>query len=234
MFESITQGIKSLYKLAYRIRNPNLRTKSSRASRYKEISKDTELDIFGDHFKPLDRAHVVDLLASLRLAPISVVHDRTMKSINFSHSDEVLISRLAGSNVTRRRQFRYWEKHSERLAAENDANVPLQTKKVAQISPDVPLNELFQPLHSHESPALSSTSKSIHTTTEATRFDPQLDASVSETQSVVSLATTARDLEGRVADLPAPPAGALDGRDFVCPYCFVLCPPRHGKSRAWR
>ncbi|KAH0190076.1 hypothetical protein KCU99_g8652, partial [Aureobasidium melanogenum] len=76
--------------------------------------------------------------------------------------------------------------------------------------------------------------QTIFTTTEATFFDPKLDLTSLETQSIISYATTARDLEGKPAELPPPPAAALDGEDFVCPYCFVLCPSAHGQGRAWR
>lgn len=232
LMESIAESIKCLYKLAYRIRNPNLKMRPSRASRYKEISEDTSLDLYGNHFAPLDRAHVIDLLARLRPDSANAVEEHTVQSIQVAVNDEALISRLTESNIIRRRQFRYWEKHSEKLAAETYANARPLTQTVIQMSGATPLDESHQPVHSDAPPA--SASKSIDTTTEAIRYDPKLDKGGTETQSAISIATTARDLEGRTAELPPLPAVVADGQDFVCPYCFILCPSRHGKGRAWR
>jgi hypothetical protein len=50
----------------------------------------------------------------------------------------------------------------------------------------------------------------------------------------VSYTTTAVDLEGRSVELPPPPKEAQLSTAFVCPYCSVLCPSKHGKGHAWR
>lgn len=153
LMESIAESIKSLYKLTYRIRNPNLRMKCSRASRYKENGDDTGPDLYGDHFASLDRAHVIDQLASLRPDSANAVEEQTIQSIQVSVNDEALISRLTESNIIRRRQFRYWAKHSEKLAAETYANARPLTQKVIQMSGATPLDEPHQPVHSDEPPA---------------------------------------------------------------------------------
>jgi hypothetical protein len=139
------------------------------------------------------------------------------------------VERFAKANTVRR----YWQKHAQKLA----------TTEVSE--PVVPLvvtlanrEEALQ-MHTPKPATDTRVSQSHHgmtifTTTEATFFNPKLDLTTFETQSVVSSATTARDLEGRPADLPPPPAAALNGQDFVCQYCFVLCPSTHGHGRAWR
>lgn len=218
LFESIVDTIESLYKIAFRIRNPNKsKMKSSKASRYKEISEDG-CDIF-EEFALFDRLHNVELMTSLR--------DGMAKR---SSRDDILISRLTKSNTTRRRQFRYWSKHAQKLA---DEHVETEDDEVSEehVKLDEAPQQQLSPL---EPPALSSIEKSIHTTTEATSYHPTLDLDSLETQTVISFASTSRDLEGRVAELPPPPRTAGNDRDFVCPYCHVICPSRYGNSRSWR
>ncbi|KAL1303414.1 hypothetical protein AAFC00_006805 [Neodothiora populina] len=230
-FKGIVETIQSLYKLALRIRGPNSTAKSSRASRYKELIPDTNRDLFGDYFAPHDQAHIIELLATLRC-----LDHTSSSSITFSTRDKVLISRLTEANVTRRRQFRYWEKHNQKLATigtSHDQSVP-QVFQIKNERDAPPSQGLHQIQHASKPIAPSNGSKSIHTTTEATRYDSKLDLGSLETESVVSIATTARDLGGHVAELPPPPTAAAEGSDFVCSYCFVLCSPKYGSSRGWR
>jgi hypothetical protein len=201
----------------------NSTSKPPRAIYYKEIDASSGLDIFGDCFAALDERHIFELFRSLR-------HDHSA----FTDDDDVLVQRFARANTARRRQFRYWQKHAQKLTAiETSAPIvvnaillgPSQGTVETQVGPEVIV---------HTQAPQSQREKSIFTASEATNFDPKLDLSPLETQSVTSVATTARDLEGRPAVLPPPPPGASNDQDFVCPYCYMLCPSRHGKGRAWR
>jgi hypothetical protein len=218
--QRIQDLVKDLYKLSFRIRNST--SKPARAIYYKEIDASSGLEIFGDCFAALDRSHILELFRSLR-------HGQSL-----TEEDNVLVQRFAKANTVRRRQFRYWQKHAQKLAT---IEVP------GVVVPTVPaLEDREEPVQSHATPkpatntqmSRSHHGKTMFTTTEATFFDPKLDLTAFETQSVVSSATTARDLEGKPADLPLPPAAASNGQDFVCPYCYVLCPSKHGRGRAWR
>ncbi|KAG9556097.1 hypothetical protein KCU71_g11693, partial [Aureobasidium melanogenum] len=221
--QRIQEQVKDLYKLSFRIRTSAL--KPARAIHYKEIDATSGLDIFGDCFAPHDKSHVYELFRSLR----------PHHSI-FNEDDDLLVQRFAKANTARRRQFRYWYKHAQKLTA-TDISEPVVMKEVA-----VDVQPRQGPVKTYTAPrprtgtqtSQSHHGKTIFTTTEATFFDPKLDLSSLETQSIISSATTARDLEGKPAELPPPPAAALDGHDFVCPYCFVLCPSPHGQGRAWR
>jgi hypothetical protein len=219
--QRIQDLVKDLYKLSFRIRNST--SKPARAIHYKEIDASSGLDIFGDCFAALDKNHIIELFRSLRLGHSSLTED-----------DDILVQRFAKANTVRRRQFRYWQKHAQKLAS---AEVPGPLVPIV-----APLQHREEPIGAHATPKLATNtqmspshhSKTIFTTTEATFFDPKLDLTAFETQSVVSSATTARDLEGKPADLPPPPAAAVNGQDFICSYCFVLCPSSHGHGRAWR
>ncbi|KAI4918799.1 hypothetical protein J4E90_003188 [Alternaria incomplexa] len=55
-----------------------------------------------------------------------------------------------------------------------------------------------------------------------------------DTKSVTSYAVTVKDLDGKGIDLPPPPKAATCDKDFECPYCWIVCPARYGKGRAWK
>jgi len=69
--------------------------------------------------------------------------------------------------------------------------------------------------------------------TEATHHHQSLDDIV-DTKSVTSYAVTVKDLDGKGIDLPPPPKAATCDKDFECPYCWIVCPARYGKGRAWK
>lgn len=77
------------------------------------------------------------------------------------------------------------------------------------------------------------TGKTLLSGTEATQHHQSLDEIV-DTKSVTSYAVTVKDLHGKGVDLPAPPRAADSEKDFECPYCYIICPARYGRGRAWR
>ncbi|PVH93752.1 hypothetical protein DM02DRAFT_695165 [Periconia macrospinosa] len=52
--------------------------------------------------------------------------------------------------------------------------------------------------------------------------------------TVISYATTAKDVKGKPADLPPLPVNMISNREFMCPYCKVVCPSWQGKGKSWR
>jgi hypothetical protein len=77
------------------------------------------------------------------------------------------------------------------------------------------------------------TGKTLLSGTEATHHHQSLDEMV-DTKSVTSYAVTVKDIHGRGVELPPPPKGANEGKDFECPYCYIICPARYGRGRPWR
>lgn len=220
--ENVVDVIKDLYRLSFRVRNST--TKATKAGRFREVDSSTGLEIFKDCYAKFDYDHVLELFRSVRHG-----------SQEFTTADYTLIQRFAIAITARRRQIRYWQKHSQKLAVvESQPTIDLVTQAIDP--PREPsLAEKRDAISTiHVLTASGRPTKTIHTSTEATFFDPKLDLTPLETQSVISIATTARDLEGRPANLPPPPGAAQCDRDFVCPYCYILCPSRHGQSRAWR
>lgn len=194
LIATIVDLIKDLYRLSFRIGNSN--TKFSRATLYKEIDPESGQDLFGECYAPFDRRHVLELFKGLRNGQTS-----------FTADDYALVQRFSDSITTRRRRFRYWQKHGQKLAVSEN---PVSTVVDVAELPNAPREPALRTIQVQESkkdtaPSQTNPSRTIFTTTEATFYNPKLDLAPLESQSVISVATTARDLEGQAADLPPPP-----------------------------
>jgi hypothetical protein len=102
-----------------------------------------------------------------------------------------------------------------------------QRNDTLEVLPDIPAVITHQEAHSQK------TGKTLLSGTEATQHHQSLDEIV-DTKSVTSYAVTVKDLHGKGVDLPPPPHAADGEKDFECPYCYIICPARYGRGRAWR
>ena len=151
-----------------------------------------------------------------------------------------LVDRLATTITHRRRALMYWGKHAKKLGdipgglkGRTERAIPLPQSS-STLKKTVANPNIGQSYHTTVHMTASSlTVESMLSGTEATTYDRKLD-DYPNTQSVISYATTAFDSRGNSVDLPPPPAAATRGFEFLCPYCGVVCPSRHGKHRAWR
>ncbi len=218
---SVVDIIKKLYELGFKIRDPRLRPSSFKASLYREVDPDTGVDLF-EVFSEFDRRHVKAFLHSVRQGrepPAGV-----------GTSADFLEPRLAASITLRRKHFRYWEKHGKKLSlfSVSRINPTKAPEKVGYASqgPSGEATKLSRPLDTGKQNTLMSM-------TEATKYHENLDDKI-ESETVISYAFTALDADGHGVELPNPPPEALKGKDFVCPYCSVVCPARYGQRKAWR
>lgn len=220
---SIVDLIKKLYELGFKIRDPRLRPSSSKAARYREVDPDTDVDLF-DVFPQFDRRHVDSLLGFLRRGrePPAVARQ----------DPDYLVPRLAASITLRRKHFRYWEKHGKKLSLHSVPRIKPAVAEAAERSGPASqgqrsgMPQLIRPLGTDEP-------KTLMSMTEATKYQDNLD-DMTERGTVVSYASTTLDADGHRLELPNPPPEALKGKDFVCPYCSVICPARYGQRKAWR
>jgi hypothetical protein len=102
-----------------------------------------------------------------------------------------------------------------------------QRNDTLEVLLDIPAIVTHQEAHSQR------TGKTLLSGTEATRHHQSLDEIV-DTKSVTSYAVTVKDLHGKGVELPPPPRAADGDKDFECPYCYIICPARYGRGRAWR
>jgi hypothetical protein len=102
-----------------------------------------------------------------------------------------------------------------------------QRNDTLEVLLDIPAIVTPQEAHSQR------TGKTLLSGTEATHHHQSLDEIV-DTKSVTSYAVTVKDLHGKGVELPPPPRAADGDKDFECPYCYIICPARYGRGRAWR
>jgi hypothetical protein len=233
---SITEILNGLYSLSFQIRSFSSKFKSQKAARYTEIDPDTHVDIFSS-YAAVDRRHVDEVFAALRATA------GNMSEPDLA-DDTFLRERLAAAITLRRRQFRYWQRHSLKLAASDYSPGDRTTRAAAasaelqQLANMVAAAEIEQQ-HTLGAPRLlpaaqSRAGESFLSPTEASAFTAKRKHDAVEAESIISYATTAVDLEGRNVELPPPPKEAQRAAAFVCPYCNVLCPAKHGRGRGWR
>jgi len=186
-----------------------------------------------EQYSQYDLQYVRELIRCLR-APNSESHEAKKEE-----DDNLLIERLSKSITLRRRQFKYWKRHREKLGVISEP----------EEAPQVRDRQVSQPeLHRHQSleaeagnvvaiavqaSASEKAPKSLLSGTEVTHHHQSLDEMV-DTQSVTSYATTTKDLSGRRIELPSPPRAADGEREFECPYCYIICPSRYSRGPSWR
>jgi O-acetyl-ADP-ribose deacetylase (regulator of RNase III) len=229
-FWEVVDIIDNLYKLSVRIRSPTLHTRSLKAASFRLLDPDTGVDMF-EQYGHFDLLYTRELLSFLRTPCIEPWHANM--------DDDYMVHRLSKAITLRRRQFKYWRRHRDKLAL---------VTGLEDISPDHaqagPQPELHRHISLQVNPenirvtevnagASEKVPKSLLSGTEATQHHRSLDELV-DSKSVTSYATTTRDLTGRGIDLPSPPRAAYGEKDFECPYCYIICPARYGNGRAWR
>ncbi|KAH8632919.1 hypothetical protein IG631_11553 [Alternaria alternata] len=228
-FEEVVDIIDNLYKLSVRIRTPSIHSRSLKASSYMPKDPETGVDIL-DAYAELDRKHVQELLLQLRRQHPS----------GSQEAQASLIERLSSSITLRRRHFKYWKRHRDKLGASAiPEEAPEPVVPASREAPNTTRNDNLEafpttPMITTSRPTPSQkTGKTLLSGTEATHHHQSLDDIV-DTKSVTSYAVTVRDLHGKGIELPPPPKAANGDKDFECPYCWIVCPARYGKGRAWK
>ncbi|KAG5766646.1 hypothetical protein H9Q72_005310 [Fusarium xylarioides] len=216
---SITDILNNLYRLSYKIRNSNLRPSSTRANLIQAVDNETGIDLFDTHYD-FDSRHLIELFTAMRQG-----------NSEDAESSDVLLERLATSNVLRRKQFRYWERHARKLGIQALPvhQTPIRERPSASEAPED--LGLLQPQRPELPPPAEE--QSHLSGTNATPYDPALDDRT-ERQTILSLASTALDADGKGIEVPKPPEEALNGDSFTCPYCWVVCPPKEGRRKTWK
>ncbi|KAF7672762.1 hypothetical protein GT037_009263 [Alternaria burnsii] len=228
-FEEVVDIIDNLYKLSVRIRTPSIHSRSLKASSYMPKDPETGVDIL-DAYAELDRKHVQELLLQLRKQHPSGAQEEQAS----------LVERLSSSITLRRRHFKYWKRHRDKLGASViPEEAPEPVVPASREAPNTIRNENLEafpttPMITTSRPTPSQkTGKTLLSGTEVTHHHQSLDDIV-DTKSVTSYAVTVRDLHGKGIELPPPPKAANGDKDFECSYCWIVCPARYGKGRAWK
>ncbi|KAF5629968.1 heat shock factor (HSF)-type DNA-binding protein [Fusarium tjaetaba] len=216
---SITEILNNLYRLSSKIRNSGLRPSSTRASLVQEVDNETGIDLFHT-LHEFDSKHLIELLTAMRQG----------RGRDDGPSD-FLPERLATSNVLRRKQFRYWERHARKLGVQL-IPVTLTAGRERPSASEAPEDAGLRQGRRLELP-YSVEEQSHLWGTNATPYDPALDDRT-ERQTILSLASTALGADGKGIEVPNPPKEALNGDSFTCPCCWVVCPPKEGRGKTWK
>jgi hypothetical protein len=229
--QTIVATIKSLYKLSYTIRRLGARVVSQKAELYRDLIPGSELE-YGEGFHSLDRDHVVNLLNDLRRVALTSSEDRDVNDQRSRHpdaSEEPLTDRLTSATTKRRRKFRYWKSHKQKLAQVATVDIKESKQDAMPQGQERTAGAVME--KSKPDATASARSRDPRTETEATRYVPA-PSGQEDAVSIAPSASTARDLDGHEAMLPAPPE--THGQDWECPLCFVLCPEKEAIGSRWR
>ncbi|KAI4087588.1 MAG: hypothetical protein L6R37_008300, partial [Teloschistes peruensis] len=233
---TIKEILNDLYMLSFRIRNTSTRpTSTLRIKLYSEVDDDTGIDKFAAYTE-FDKRHVENSLLQLRRDAAREMTRNPSEVSRITNADQYLIDRLVITMNERRKVLRYWQRHAKKMAEMPQAvkvaikPQPIPKPQAAKIETQSTIEKRGRQVQ-FISPSV--TEKTMLSKTEATRFDKRFD-DVLEVQSVVSYATTPGDVHGNEVDLPPPPTAASKGSEFLCRYCGIVCPARHGERRAWR
>lgn len=239
--------LDQLYKLSFKIRNTSYRSFNPKPLLFQNIDPQTGKDVFSA-YAIYDRRHVEETFKCLRHPPTAKEPDeeraRRPENEDTDFLDcgyhrlptkDFLRDRLAKAITNRRRYFAYWERHALKLGRVIDVATSKESAQNAATSIDIIKQPLEQLTVDNARGSLNPTTapKTIMSATEHSAYNLKLD-DLLETETVISYATTAYDIDGKSAKLPPLPIGAAKGSEFICPYCWVLCPPRQGQGKAWQ
>ncbi|TGJ70079.1 Checkpoint kinase 2 [Orbilia oligospora] len=236
---SIKEILSDLYMLSFRIRNSSTRpTSTLRIDLYTEIEHIHDggtthtVDKLAAYTE-FDKRHIEDLLLQLRRDAANEMQEKPSKIPEITDGDSYLIERLVATMDKRRRFLRYWQRHAKKMAEiPKEAEIIMKPQSMSKLQPEKSLVLLDNPGKRVQfAPTIAG--KTIFSKTEATRFDKRLDDTL-ETRSVISYASARVESDGGEIELPPPPVAVSKGTEFMCPYCGIMCPARHGKGAAWK
>jgi len=234
--------MNQLYRLSFKIRNTKFRSVTKKALLLKEEDPETGKDLFST-YAIFDRRHIQESLNHLRglLSSKEFASEpardpkQVFMDVLDTNGDDFLLDRLAKATTNRRRYFAYWRRHALKLSGVADD--PSLQQAVSNPTTFVKSTDSFsKPRDTLPVPGnLMSTlePKTIVSGTDFSQYNRNLDEQL-DTETIISYTTTAYDVDGKSPELPSPPLDATCKSEFLCPYCWVACPSRQGKGKAWQ
>jgi hypothetical protein len=239
--DEIKDVMEHLYRLSFKIRNTRYRSLAKKALLTKEEDPETGKDLFSA-YAIFDRRHVQESLDNLR--PRIALPEYDAEPARNSNAgvldvldtgddlldvESFLRDRLAKAITNRRRYFAYWRRHALKISHVRDELAPKQTL----MRPAEPVSKpaITPPISGNLIPTPGP--KTLLSGTDFSMYNRDLDDQL-DTETVVSYATTAHDVDGNSPELPPPPPDAASKSEFVCPYCWVACPSKQGKGKSWK
>lgn len=208
--DAIDATITALYQMSFLVRNQGTRRlASAKAQNY--LPRDPEEAALLDSFLSFDRQHIDDLFRDLRRPRCDdgqLIASCSDPRSNGDSQDRAIKARCLAASTARRRQLAYWKMHSSKL------------KYIAAMPETAGLDQ----------------NATIYSGTEASGVFKRIENDFAhvEVQSLGSVASTVRDIDGHETEFPGPPDRSSDDDPFECPYCFVLCQPEEAGRHRWK
>ncbi|CAG7922744.1 unnamed protein product [Penicillium olsonii] len=240
--EEIKDIMKQLYRLSFEIRDTRQRFLTKKALLIEEEDPETGEDLFAAHAS-FDRRHVQESLSHLRRRPSTNQLgaepakdlDHNIEDISDTgsyplHSNDCLADRLAKAITDRRKYFAYWRRHALKLSHITEAPA---IQNLSRANLEGPGSR--PPVRSSAAGNLEQIPrpKTMVSETDFSKYTRELDTQL-DTETVISYATTACDVDGNSSELLPPPRDAADQSELICPYCWVACPSKEGRGKLWR
>ncbi|KAJ5175164.1 uncharacterized protein N7482_001041 [Penicillium canariense] len=242
--DEIKDVMEHLYRLSFKIRNTRYRSLTKKALLMKEENPQTGKDLFSA-YAIFDRRHVQESLDHLRRCPSTKEfaaepardpNDGFLDILDAGDrlldGDDFLRDRLAKAITHRRMYFAYWRRHALKLSHSADELAPHQNSTTL-VKPAEPFSKppITPPISGNFIPTPGP--KTMVSGTDFSMYNRELDDQL-DTETVITYATTAYDVDGKSPELPPPPPDAAGQSEFVCPYCWVACPSRQGEGKSWQ
>lgn len=173
----------------------------------------------------------------IKLNAINISHfetwDRQHVEQKFPQANPILLERLSKANTMRRRLFKYYENHHEKLAHDLDTSLSVEPSVVA-VTEGHSKGETSRNAIEQRSKSITGSNPSIgyNTSTTATTINTQTTVAtfketdeqiiIDDNLSVTSSAVSEDHGEESTLRVPAPPKGALENEPFECPYCYEI------------
>lgn len=242
--DEIKDVMEHLYRLSFKIRNTRYRSLAKKALLMKDEDPETGKDLFST-YAIFDRRHVQEALDYQRPhLPFPGFAAETARDLNdgvldllnagdgLLDSEGFLRDRLAKAITNRRRYFAYWRRHALKISHIIEEPAP-QQNSTTLVRPTEPVSKppTTPPIPDNLIPTPGP--KTLLSETDFSRYNRDLDDQL-DTETVVSYATTAYDVDENSPELPPPPPDAAGKSEFVCPYCWVACPSKQGRGKSWK
>lgn len=243
-FESITDRVDSLYKLATRIRNPATRQYRSTAELYRHVPAEKRMaymreredieTLIVEHFLTEDFLNQLQfsqasLPAASTVDDFAVVRDRHAL---IEHVPPKLLRRVGVANARRRQQFIYWREHAERLVSVRSPLLNQITSMPASAATETRQQDSFLPKEGARSK--HGTHPSGPTSASPYNRRPGQLGTTNSVRSRSSGISSTPSIGNGLLNWPVTPKTVLAQNYFDCPYCKVICPSQYAQQKCWR
>lgn len=215
-FSGVEETIDRLYRMSYMIRTPSVASQNARANAFRIMDED------GNDGEPVFREFAVRVVES-----------------RCPEASPGLVSKISESIVLRRKRFLYRGHHQHKLssgpskvqltASEGRSHRAPSAITVIRKGTEPPTpNVTAQPKSKAHGTAPSATSASGFSNT---CFRP---GKVFEARSVASTAAQTIDDRADAFQPPPPPKAVQGGKEFECPYCYLVLPITEARPSKWK